>query len=306
MRLVFAGTPAVAVPTLDALVGAGHDVAAVVTRPDAPVGRKRILTPSPVAARADELGLPVIHAARLRDDETRRITELDVDLGVVVAYGGLIRRPLLETPRHGWINLHFSLLPAWRGAAPVQRAVLAGDETTGVSVFRLDEGMDTGPWFVRRPVDIDPDETAGELLERLGADGAGDVLDVVAGIERGEAVATPQDGTPSHAAKLTAADGRIDWNQSARLVLARIRGATPEPGAATELDGARMKVLRARASDARAEGEPGTIRLEGGRALVDARDGSIELVTVQPAGKQGMAAADWLRGAAGAVGARFS
>ncbi|GGA57238.1 methionyl-tRNA formyltransferase [Pseudoclavibacter endophyticus] len=304
MRLVFAGTPDVAVPTLDALHAADHEIAAVVTRPDAPVGRKRVLTPSRVARRADELGLDVLRAARLGDDETRAIAALKPELGVVVAYGGLIRPPLLAVPAHGWINLHFSLLPAWRGAAPVQRAVLSGARSTGVSVFRLEAGLDTGPTFVRRRVAIGPDETAGELLERLGVEGAQDVLDAIEAIEAG-AEPVAQAGEPTYAPKLRADDGRIDWAQSTADVSARIRGATPEPGATTTFRGAPYKVLRARVGATAPDGEPGRIRLEDGRVLVDTHDGTIELVTVQPPGKRGMPALDWVRGARDADGAVF-
>lgn len=305
MRLVYAGTPQVAVPTLDALVRSGHEVVAVVTRPDAPIGRKRVLTPSPVAARAHELGLDVIKAARLGDAETEAIAALQPDLGVVVAYGGLIRRPLLETPAHGWINLHFSLLPRWRGAAPAQRSVLSGESVTGVSVFRLDEGLDTGPLYVSREVAIDPDETSGELLERLAESGPVDVLAAIDAIASGIAP-TPQVGEATHAAKLTVDDGRIDWAQSARLVSARIRGATPEPGAWTTLGGERFKVHRARLTDVAAGGEAGRVRLDGGRVLVDTADDAIELVTVQAPGKRAMSAGDWARGAKLDDGVRFA
>ena len=165
LRLVFAGTPAAAVPSLERLAASGHEVVAVVTRPAAPLGRKRVLTPSPVAAAAERLGIHVIEAARLDDDATGRVGALRPDLGVIVAYGGLVREPLLSTPTHGWINLHFSLLPAWRGAAPVQHALIAGDAETGASVFRLVPELDAGDVFGMRARAIGPDETAGQLLE---------------------------------------------------------------------------------------------------------------------------------------------
>src|SRR5690606_31763576 len=193
MRLVFAGTPAPAVPTLHALAEQ-HDIVAVITRPDAPLGRKRVLTPSPVAAAAEELGLPVIKAARLDDEVTARIAALDPDLGVIVAYGGLVREPLLSTPAHGWINLHFSLLPAWRGAAPVQRALIAGDAQIGVSVFQLVPELDAGDVFGMRPVSLPGDATAGRALDILAADGAALTRDIVAGIADGTAAAVPQRG----------------------------------------------------------------------------------------------------------------
>lgn len=305
MRIVFAGTPAVAVPTLEALVEAGHDVALVVTRPDAPTGRKRVLTPSPVAASAEKLGLPVLRAARLGDDETAAIAAAAPELGVVVAYGGLLRTPLLTTPPHGWINLHFSRLPEWRGAAPAQRAVLSGQPQTGISVFQLEEGLDTGPVYVRRDVEIGENETSGELLERLASESVGDVLAAIAAIERGDDP-TPQTGAATHAAKLDAEDGTIDWALPANRVSARIRGATPEPGAVTELGSARFKILRASITDVPAISPPGTIRADAGRVLVDTTDTAIALVTVQPPGKRAMAASDWLRGAKLDEGARFA
>jgi len=304
LRIVFAGTPAVAVPTLRALAASGHEIVAVVTREDAPLGRKRVLTPSPVAAAADDLGIPTIKANRIGDAETDALRELGADLGVVVAYGGILRRPALEAPAHGWINLHFSLLPEWRGAAPVQRAVLAGDERTGVSVFRLEEGLDTGPLHVRREVAIDPDETAGELLERLGVDGAADVVRAVDGIADGTSIPTPQTGEPTHAAKLTGEDGRVDWALDAPLVHARIRGATPEPGAWTTLDDARFKILRAARADASTAAStpalaglaPGAVTVHAKRVYVGTGGDPLELVEVQPSGKKAMRAIDWARG----------
>lgn len=304
MRIVFAGTPQVAVPTLDALVAAGHEVVAVVTRPDAPVGRKRRLTPSPVAVRAEELGLPLVRAARLDDDVTAEIAGLAPDAGVIVAYGGLVREPLLSTPAHGWLNLHFSLLPAWRGAAPVQRSLMAGETTTGVSVFRLEAGLDTGPLYVRRAVDIRPGETADELLDRLGADGAADVVGVVDDLAAGRAVAVPQEGEPTVAAKLDASDGHIDWTAGARSIDALVRGVTSEPGASTGLGDGRLKVLRAAPADdgirrdAPAGLAPGHVAWAGKRVAVGTGDEPLELVEVQPPGKRGMRAADWLRGIA--------
>ena len=296
MRIVFAGTPDAAVPTLDGLVEAGHEIVAVLTRADAPVGRKRVLTPSPVAVRASELELPIIKANRLDDEVTARVLDLGADLGVVVAYGGLIREPLLSGPTHGWINLHFSQLPQWRGAAPVQRAVMSGTGRTGVAVFQLEAGLDTGPTYVNRGVDIRPDETSGDVLARLAVDGVVDVVATVAAIADGSAVATPQQGEPTHAAKLTTADGTIDWQQPAAAVSARIRGVTPDPGAATELDGARFKIHEIAASESTTTLRPGEVAEIDGRVLVGTGDAAIELRRVQPAGKPVMDAAAWLRG----------
>lgn len=297
MRIAFAGTPDAAVPTLQGLVDAGHEIVAVITREDAPVGRKRRLQPSPVAARAESLGLPVVRANRIDEAVAARIAGLAPDLGVVVAYGGLIREPLLSQPVHGWINLHFSLLPRWRGAAPVQRAVMAGDSSTGIAVFRLEAGLDTGPTFVNREVPIGAGETAGELLARLAELGVPDVLETVVAIGAGTAVAEPQRGEATHAAKLRVEDGAIDWTATAARADARIRGATPEPGASTTWRGERFKVLRAApATDAAVAGGPGAVVLDGGRVLAACGSGALELIEVQPAGKRAMRAADWFRG----------
>lgn len=296
MRLVFAGTPAPAVPTLHALAEQ-HDIVAVITRPDAPLGRKRVLTPSPVAAAAEEFGLPVIKAARLDDEVTARIAALDPDLGVIVAYGGLVREPLLSTPAHGWINLHFSLLPAWRGAAPVQRALIAGDAQIGVSVFQLVPELDAGDVFGMRPVSLPGDATADRALDMLAADGAALTRDIVAGIADGTAAAVPQRGEATLAPKLTLEDGAIDWTQPLASVYARYRGVTPEPGAHTTIGGARLKILSAApaASDAPVTA-PGEIRGTKSSVLIGCADGALEVTRLQPAGKGPMNAADWWRG----------
>lgn len=297
MRLVFAGTPAPAVPSLRRLAATGHDIAAVITRRDAPLGRKRVLTPSPVAAAAEELGLPVIRADRLDADTTAAIAALEPDLGVIVAYGGLVREPLLSTPTHGWINLHFSVLPRWRGAAPVQHALIAGDRTIGASVFRLVPELDAGDVYDGFELDVPPEATAGELLEALAEDGAGLVADVVDAIAAGTAVATPQQGEPTYAAKLGDDDGRIRWREPAEAVLGRIRGVTPEPGAHTAVGGARLKVLAVRSAPADAPTlEPGAFALHAKQVLVGTGSAPIVLDTVQPAGKGAMRAADWWRG----------
>ncbi|MGT2426961.1 methionyl-tRNA formyltransferase [Amnibacterium kyonggiense] len=297
MRIIFAGTPDAAVPSLEALAASTHEVVRVVTRPPAPLGRKRVLTPSPVEARAVELGLPVLRASRLREDETAELVALDADLAVVVAYGGLVREPLLSAPRLGWVNLHFSLLPRWRGAAPVQRAIIAGDRETGVEVFRLEAGLDTGPVVASERVAIGALETAGHLLARLAPIGARVLADAVDRLADGTAVAVPQTGEPTLAPKLVLADGRLDWTESAERVLARARGVTPEPGAWTTAGDRRVKVLEAApARDARGGG-PGAVTVQGGRVLVGCGDGALELLRVQPEGRAAMPADAWLRGA---------
>jgi len=295
MRIVFAGTPQPAVPALRALAAGPHEVVAVVTRPDAPLGRRRVFTPSPVAEAAAELGLPVLKTARLDDAATASILASQPDLGVIVAYGGLVREPLLSGPRHGWVNLHFSLLPRWRGAAPVQRAIIAGDRRTGAAVFRLVPELDAGDVYGVIEREVGADETAGDLLDALAVEGAALVERVVDGIAEGTAVARPQVGEPTLAPKLTMDDARLDLAADAGSVYSRIRGVTPEPGAFFVMGDSRVKVLSASRSGA-ATLPPGELVLSGSRALVGTGTTPLELVTVQPAGKRAMPGADWMRG----------
>jgi len=296
LRIVFAGSPAAAVPSLQALLDSEHEVVAVVTREDAPLGRKRVLTPTPVAVAAEEAGVLLLKANRigpLQPDLAAR----EPDLGVIVAYGGLIREPLLSTPRLGWINLHFSLLPRWRGAAPVQRAIIAGDEVTGAAVFQLVPELDAGPVFATLEQPIGRNETAGHLLEVLADAGAGLLAGVVDDLAAGTAVAVEQEGEPTLAPKLELADGRLDWSRPAAELDARVRGTTPEPGAFAVLDGdERLKVLDAAIAHGEAPLPPGAFDLRGGRLLVGTGTDPLHLVTVHPAGKKAMAAADWWRG----------
>ncbi len=299
MRLVFAGTPAVAVPTLRALAGE-HEIVGVITRPDAPLGRKRVLTPSPVAEAAAELDIPVIRAARLDDEATAKVSALRPELGVIVAYGGLVREPLLSAPARGWINLHFSLLPRWRGAAPVQRALIAGDPQIGVSVFQLVPDLDAGDVFASRPVAVAEDATADNVLETLAEDGAALTRDVVAAIERGAAAAVPQSGEVTLAPKLTLEDGRLEWTQSASSVFARFRGVTPEPGAHTTIGGARVKILAAAPAEEGEHLDPGDIRAVKHGILIGTATRPLLVTRVQPAGRGAMNAADWWRGQRGA------
>jgi methionyl-tRNA formyltransferase len=297
MRLVFAGTPQPAVPSLHALAGSEHEIAAVITRSDAPIGRKRVLTPSPVAVTAEELGIDLIKADRLDDAVTERIGALAPDLGVIVAYGGLVREPLLSLPRYGWINLHFSLLPRWRGAAPVQHALIAGDEVTGASVFRLVAGLDAGDVYDEIVREIAPHETAGELLDALAVSGADLLARVVDDIAAGRARATPQQGEATYASKLEDVDGLLRFSEPADRVLGRFRGVTPAPGAHTTLDGARVKILAASpaALDAPALA-PGRIALHQKDVIIGTGSAPLTITTVQPAGKGAMRAADWFRG----------
>ena len=296
MKLIFAGTPAVAVPSLDRLHASEHEILAVVTRPDAPLGRKRVLTPSPVAARAEELGIPVLRASRADDALTQQIASLAPDLGVVVAYGALLRQPLLSTPRLGWINLHFSLLPRWRGAAPVQHAIIAGDDVTGASVFQLEAGLDTGPVFGSLEQAIAPHATSGKLLDTLAQSGAGLLSDVVDALAAGTAVGVPQDGDVTLAPKLTIVDAEIDATRTADEVSGRIRGTTPEPGAFVTVDGIRLKILDAAVAQGVAAVPPATIEAQGSHLLLGTATEPVELLTVHPAGKRPMPALDWWRG----------
>ncbi|MDQ0672592.1 methionyl-tRNA formyltransferase [Pseudarthrobacter siccitolerans] len=298
MRVLFAGTPAVAVPSLNALVEAGFDVVAVLTRPDAPIGRKRVLTPSPVAARAAELGIEIIHAARINEDTMARISAAGPDVAAIVAYGGLVPPAALSIPRHGWINLHFSLLPAWRGAAPVQRAVMAGDDVTGAVTFQLEEGLDTGPVFGTLTETVGPEDTAGELLERLSRSGAVLLSQTLSAIEAGKAAAVPQTGEVSLAPKLTLEDGRLDWKHPALAIGRQARGVTPEPGAWTVLEGQRIKLEPVRLRPDVPQLVPGAVSVQGKSVLVGTGSHAVELTRVQPAGKKMMAAADWARGMA--------
>lgn len=296
MRLVFAGTPAVAVSTLRALA-AEHEIAAVITRPDAPLGRRRVLTASPVAAAAEQLGLPVIKAARLDDEVTEQVRALDAELGVIVAYGGIVREPLLSTPEKGWVNLHFSLLPRWRGAAPVQRALINGDAELGVAVFQLVPALDAGDVFAMRSVAVPDDATADVALEVLAKDGASLTVDVVAGIAEGTARARPQQGEPTLAPKLTLDDGVIDWSAPLDEVYARYRGVTPEPGAHTTVAGGRLKILGAAPATPDAPPlDPGSLHGTKTSVLIGTGTTPLAVTRVQPAGKGPMNAADWWRG----------
>jgi methionyl-tRNA formyltransferase len=307
VRLIFAGTPAVALPALDAIAASSHELLAVVTRPDAPAGRGRGLTRSPVGAWADERGIEVLTPARPREPEfLDRLRKLAPDCVPVVAYGALVPPEALEIPAHGWVNLHFSLLPAWRGAAPVQHAVLHGDPITGASVFRLEEGLDTGPVFGTLTEQIRPTDTAGDLLERLAVAGAGLLVAVLDGIEQGTARAVPQPAEGvSLAPKLTVEDGRVRWSEPAFAVDRRIRATTPAPGAWTEFRGARIKLGPVRPVTDGPELEPGELLVERNRVLVGTATTPVALGEVRAAGKKAMPAPDWARGVRVAAGERF-
>jgi len=296
LRLVFAGSPAAAVPSLTALAESSHDVLAAITRADSPQGRRGVLTPTPVAVEAERRGIPVIRANRLAGEPTDAVQQLQPDLGVIVAYGGLVREPLLSTPRLGWINLHFSLLPRWRGAAPVQRAIIAGDDITGATVFQLVPELDAGDIFGRMTAPIGAHQTAGNLLDSLAVSGAELLLRVVDALADGTARAEAQQGDVTLAPKLTLEDGRIDWTLPAEAVHALIRGVTPEPGAFTTVDESRVKVLDAVIARDVPPLAPGVFAQEGRAVLVGTGSQPIELLRVHPAGRNAMDAGSWWRG----------
>lgn len=299
MRLLFAGTPDVAVPSLRALLASRHEVVAVLTRPDAPAGRGRTLTPSPVRVVAEEHGCEVLTPARPRDPEfLARLSELAPDCAPIVAYGGLIPAAALQIPRWGWINLHFSLLPAWRGAAPVQHAILHGDDVLGASTFQLEEGLDTGPVFGTVTELARSTDTSGDVLERLSHSGADLLVRTLDALDEGTAVAVPQslEGV-SHAPKLTVLDARIDWTDPALAIDRRIRACTPAPGAWCPWGDGRLKLGPVRLVPEVADLAPAQVRVTGADVLVGTGSHAIALGQVQPAGKRMMAAADWARGA---------
>ncbi|TWE12539.1 methionyl-tRNA formyltransferase [Rudaeicoccus suwonensis] len=303
MRIVFAGTPAAAVPSLRAFADSGHDLVAVVTRPDARAGRGRTLQPSPVKVLAGELGVPVLTPASAKDSDFHdQLRELAPDVCPVVAYGSLIPRAALDIPTMGWVNLHFSLLPAWRGAAPVQHAVIHGDEVTGATTFLLDEGMDTGAVLGTMTEAIRPRDTSGELLTRLAQAGAGLLLASVDGLADGSItpVAQPPENV-STAPKITTADAEINWHHPAFAVDRQIRGCTPAPGAWTTFRGERLRVGPPAAATPSAEFAdvhlaPGELHVAKKVVLVGTGSTALPLGEVQAHGKKLMQAADWARG----------
>jgi methionyl-tRNA formyltransferase len=307
MRLVFAGTPEVALPTLDALAASRHELLAVVTRPDAPAGRGRHLVRSPAGAWADERGIEVLTPQRPRDPEfLARLVDLAPDCVPVVAYGALVPPAALEIPRFGWINLHFSLLPAWRGAAPVQHAIWHGDEITGASVFQLEAGLDTGPVFGTVTEKIRPTDTSGDLLSRIAHDGAGLLVSVLDAIEEGTVTPVPQpaDGI-TLAPKITVEDAHVQWTEPAFAVDRRIRAASPAPGAWSLLlrDGAptvqqgdRIKIGPVAPLPGGPRLEPGDLLVEKNRVLVGTATDPVVLGEVRASGKKAMSAIDWARG----------
>lgn len=301
MRLLFAGTPAVAVPALEALIGSRHEVVAVLTRADARAGRGRQLVPSPVRQRAEEAGIEVITDRPRSEGFVERLEALHIDCAPVVAYGEILPRAVLDVPRNGWVNLHFSVLPAWRGAAPVQRAVIAGDEVTGATTFLIEEGLDTGPVLGTATETIRRRDTSGDLLDRLSRSGAGLLVATLDAIEDGHMIPVPQptDGV-SLAAKLTVDDARVVWTHPAHAVDRLVRGCTPAPGAWTTLpDGSRLGLGPVIPLDEPLEVSlaPGEVQVTKSAVRVGTATVPVELGEVRPAGKKPMNAADWARGA---------
>lgn len=305
MRLIFMGTPDFAVPALDALHAAGHDVACVYTRAPQPAGRGQKERPSPVHARAAALGLPVRTPRTLRDPaEQAAFAGLGADVVVVVAYGLILPQPILDAPARGCLNIHASLLPRWRGAAPIQRAVISGDAETGVAIMAMEAGLDTGPVLVSEATAIGPHDTAGTLHDRLAALGARLIVDALARLDRLAPVPQPEAGV-TYAAKIDKAEARVDWTRPAAEVDRLIRGLSPFPGAWTGIGGARVKLLLS--EPAAGSGPPGTV-LDGDAAAgptVACGDGAVRLLRLQRAGRGPQDAADFLRGFPLAPGTRL-
>ncbi len=305
MRLVFAGTPDVALPSLRAIADSSHELVGVVTRPDAPAGRGRRLTPSPVAQLADELGVPVLKPDHPRDPEFQAtLRDLRPDCCPVVAYGALLPQSALDIPEHGWVNLHFSCLPAWRGAAPVQHSVWAGDEVTGATTFRIVKAMDAGPTFGVMTERVRDSDTAGDLLARLAEGGSGLLVVTLDGIEDGSLEARPQPAEGvSYAPKITVEDAQVDWSEPAVGVDRRVRACTPAPGAWTTYAGTRVKLGPVTHADEQLEA--GWLRVTKAEVLVGTATNAVRLGEVKAFGARQMPAADWARGLRLPATARF-
>jgi methionyl-tRNA formyltransferase len=300
MRIAFMGTPEFAVPTLDALIAAGHDVAAVYSQPPRPAGRGKALRPSPVHARAEAAGIEVRTPLTLRDQEQQRaFAALELDAAVVAAYGLILPLPVLEAPKHGCLNVHASLLPRWRGAAPIHRAILAGDGRTGITIMGMERGLDTGPMFAVRDTSVDG-KTAGELTEELAGIGGALMVHVLVRLAELEPVSQPEDGV-TYASKIEKHEARLDFSQAAVAVERQVRAFNPAPGAFFELGGDRIKVLAAEISGA--AGPPGTVLDE--RLAIACGSGAMVPTLVQRAGRGAMTSSELLRGFAVPVGTKL-
>ena len=303
MRIIFAGTPEPAVVALEKLLASSHEVVAVITRPDAKKGRGRSLHPSPVKALAQEHGIEVLTPSTLRpgtedgDNLRQRLAELQPEAIPVVAYGNLISKDLLDVARHGWVNLHFSLLPSWRGAAPVQAAIAAGDDITGASTFRIEEGLDTGPVFGTVTEAITGTDTADDLLTRLAYSGADLLVATMDGLEAGTLEPQAQSGEATYAPKISTAAARIDWAQPAFAIDRHIRAHSPGPGAWTLLDDARLKVGPVRVTEGIDQHfASGEALITKDAVYIGTATQPVQLDRIQPPGKKMMNAADWARG----------
>jgi methionyl-tRNA formyltransferase len=292
MRLVFMGTPDFSVPVLEALVGAGHEVVCVYTQPPRPAGRGKNLRPSPVALAAEKHGIEVRHPVSLKSgEEQARFAALDAEVAVVVAYGLILPQAILDAPARGCLNIHASLLPRWRGAAPIHRAVMAGDAETGVCIMQMEAGLDTGPVLLREATSIGPEETTGDLHDRLSGMGARLIVEALARLDDLSATPQPQDGV-TYADKIDKAEARVDWTQPAAALDRQIRGLSPFPGAWTEHDGTRIKLLASRVAEG--EGAPGTLLHDPLRVVCGS--GAVEIMQLQRAGKSAQSADEFLRG----------
>jgi len=291
MRIIFMGSPDFAVPTLEALVGAGHEVIAAYTQPPRPAGRGKGERQTPVEVRAGELGIEVRSPRSLRgEEEQQAFAELEADVAVVAAYGLILPQPILDAPMLGCLNVHGSLLPRWRGAAPVQRAIMAGDEVTGVTIMQMEAGLDTGPMLLKRAVEIG-DKNAAQLTEELAKLGAAMMAEVLGDLPSFEPIPQPEDGV-TYAAKISKDEARIDWSRPATELVRQVQGLAPFPGAWFEANGERVKLLGA--ERARGDGEPGEVLDE--ELTIACGNGSLRPTLVQRAGKGAMSATDLLRG----------
>lgn len=301
MRVIFMGTPEFSVPVLEAVIAAGHEVVAVYCQPPRPAGRGKRDRPTPVQIRAEALGLPVRHPARLCDPEAQAaFAALKADVAVVVAYGLILPQAVLDAPTAGCLNIHASLLPRWRGAAPIQRAILAGDAETGVCIMRMEAGLDTGPVLLREATPIGPRDTAGDLHDRLSTMGAGLIVTALARLDSLHPAPQPEIGV-SYAAKIDKAETRVDWTRPAREVDRQIRGLSPVPGAWCMVAGERVKLLGSDAADG--QGAPGEILDDA--LTVACGVGAVRILRLQRAGRGAQCAADVLRGMALPSGTRL-
>ncbi|WP_194097885.1 methionyl-tRNA formyltransferase [Marivivens aquimaris] len=291
MRVVFMGTPDFSVPVLDALVGAGHEIAAVYSQPPRPAGRGKKDRPSPVHARALELGLEVRHPVNFKNaEDVDAFAALNADVAVVVAYGLILPQSLLDAPKHGCLNIHASLLPRWRGAAPIHRAIMAGDTETGVCIMQMEAGLDTGPVLLRQATAIGAEETTGQLHDWLSEMGAKAIVAALSRLDQLEPQVQPEEGV-TYAAKIDKAEAKIDWSEPAEVVDRKIRGLSPFPGAWCEIDGERVKLLGSKLANG--QGDAGRVLSE---FVVACGGGAVEITRLQRSGKKPMTTEDALRG----------